>query len=224
MGNIIDLTGKVYGRLTVISFSHTKQPKHRHYWNCICQCGNIHVAQSYLMRAGLTQSCGCLKKEAFKYSITHGESHRTKEYSAWSCMKSRCLNPNCDKYKWYGARGITIHPIWIESFEEFLKHVGRAPTPKHSLDRINNDGNYEPGNVKWSTHKEQCANRRSSKKYKYTVNDVFVVVSYYYLLMTSFIYICMLSIISRSVDSQLESRSQPVASAVPMGAFLNKSL
>lgn len=87
---------------------------------------------------------------------------KSREFRSWSYMKTRCLNPNCDKFYLYGGRGITIHPEWIISFQKFLDHIGPAPSHEHSLDRINTNGNYEPGNVKWSTHVEQCNNRRTS--------------------------------------------------------------
>lgn len=94
----------------------------------------------------------------------------TKEYDAWIEMKRRCLNPNFIGYKYYGKRGISVQENWISSFEDFLSHVGQAPSEKHSLDRINSNGNYEEGNVKWSLREEQNKNQRKlrgTSQFKY---------------------------------------------------------
>jgi len=93
---------------------------------------------------------------------THGMS-RTPEYKIWSVMLQRCHNPNAQGYPYYGARGISVCERWRESFAEFIADVGRRPSAEHSLDRIENDGNYEPGNCRWATPKEQANNRRPIK-------------------------------------------------------------
>jgi hypothetical protein len=90
---------------------------------------------------------------------THGESHKTPEWAAWVGMRMRCCNPKHKDWKNWGGRGITVCERWLK-YENFLADVGRKPTSKHQLDRINNNGNYEPGNVKWSTQKEQMLTRR----------------------------------------------------------------
>jgi hypothetical protein len=92
------------------------------------------------------------------YSFVGGKA--TAEYNAWSSMKKRCLNVRASNFKDYGGRGITIHPAWLASFEAFLADVGKRPSPRHSLDRIDNNGNYEPGNVRWATTQQQQRNRR----------------------------------------------------------------
>lgn len=92
----------------------------------------------------------------------HGDAshkHRASEWLAWYSMKRRCLKPNCTGYARYGARGIKIHEAWVDSYETFLSYVGRKPSADHSLDRINNNGNYEPGNVRWATRSQQAKNR-----------------------------------------------------------------
>jgi hypothetical protein len=89
------------------------------------------------------------------------------EYRAWSGMKDRCLNPNSTKYKWYGARGITVCQEWRDSFDTFFAHVGPRPSKDHSLGRIDNEGNYEPGNVEWQTEHQQQRNKRDTRLYEF---------------------------------------------------------
>ena len=111
------------------------------------------------LRGGVSLSCGCLQREI---ATTHGESRvgaYTPEYNAWSSMRRRCAARSGDKFRRYGARGITVCDRWRESFENFLADMGRKPTPKHSIDRVDNDGNYEPSNCRWATAKEQQRNR-----------------------------------------------------------------
>lgn len=96
------------------------------------------------------------------YTRTHG-MHLSPEYIAWRAMKARCLRPNHPEYRNYGARGIAVCASWVASFEVFLGHVGLRPSSRHSLDRIDNDGNYEPGNVRWATKREQCSNQRTNR-------------------------------------------------------------
>ena len=103
---------------------------------------------------------------------THGESNRgnpTPEYAAWAAMKQRCTNRNAPPFIHYGARGISVCERWMNSFEAFLADVGRRPSPKHSIDRIDNDGDYEPGNVRWATRKEQRANTGHRQRTKIVV-------------------------------------------------------
>jgi hypothetical protein len=97
-------------------------------------------------------------KKGNKLSVTHGESHKTPEYRTWQHMRERCINPNDSKYSYYGGRGITVCEEWRSSYSVFLSDVGRRPSPNHQLDRINNNGNYEPGNVRWTTREEQQRN------------------------------------------------------------------
>jgi hypothetical protein len=102
---------------------------------------------------------------------THGAAgnrdgvERTKEYRAWSAMKNRCFNTQGPGYEDYGGRGISVYPLWVNSFAAFYAHIGPAPSPRHSIDRIDVNGNYEPGNVRWATPKQQAYNRRNNKKY-----------------------------------------------------------
>ena len=155
----MDLTGHNYGRLTVLSYAERKGRSH--HWLCGCQCGNSSVVVGANLRSGHTQSCGCFRIEkAIKDNKTHGMT-RSPEYRAWVKMKGRCYNKSDVSYKNYGARGITVCDRWVNSPEVFLGDMGLKPSPWHSLDRTDNNGNYEPSNCRWATKREQCINQRT---------------------------------------------------------------
>lgn len=166
MPNVIDLVGQRYGRLLVIARA-TNNLKNQSRWLCRCDCGTEKVIPSTYLRTGDVKSCGCYRRETIGMngklsSTTHGQSSNpTLTYNSWNSMKQRCLNPKAPNYHKYGARGITVHPEWIESFEAFLRDNGERP-PGRSLDRIDSTGNYEPGNTRWATPMEQRHNRRAS--------------------------------------------------------------
>ena len=163
-----DLTGLKFGRLTVIKKSDLPREAGKTFqWDCVCKCENkITVPRDYLVQ-GSTKSCGCLKSElSAKRLLTHGNRH-TPEYASWAHMKQRCTNPSCKDYRNYGGRGISICQKWLDSFESFYKDMGKRPTPSHSLERIDVNGNYEPSNCTWATKRQQSLNTRRNTFYTF---------------------------------------------------------
>lgn len=161
--NAKDLTGRRFGRL-VVTFPSNRVPRPRGgdriMWECRCDCGSKIEADGGNLVAGNTKSCGCLRAETTsRRRRTHGAS-RTPEHNAWTHMLARCRNQNVPEYPYYGGRGIEVR---FASFEEFFSDIGARPTSKHSVDRIDVNGHYERGNVRWATHPEQCANKRSNR-------------------------------------------------------------
>jgi len=156
--NFIDLTGRVFGNLTVMRLAGRNQHG-RLLWECRCDCGNTAVYKSYKLTSGIRISCGC----RCAVIRTHGLC-RTPEYKIWKGMIKRCENQRCKEYKDYGGRGIKVHPLWRADFKAFYAYVGPRPSDKHSIDRYpDNNGNYEPGNVRWATKNQQLNNRRVTK-------------------------------------------------------------
>ena len=157
--NFIDRVGQKFNRLTVTSRAENNK-RGLARWKCQCSCGNIVTVISVSLVQGLTQSCGCLHKEnTSKATFIHGMA-KTPEYRAWAHIVERCTVPNTKGFENYGGRGITICDEWRHDFMAFYRHVGKHPSPKHSIDRIDNDGNYEPGNVRWATSQTQRNNNR----------------------------------------------------------------
>jgi len=142
---------------------------------CLCDCGNDKDIRIDSLQSGRTQSCGCLRDEAAKRTglsmIKHGHAKQctgetSAEYTAWLSMKARCNNKKNKNWHRYGGRGVLVYPLWENDFGAFLAHIGCRPSARHSVDRHpNNDGNYEPGNVRWATQKEQKNNRSNNKRY-----------------------------------------------------------
>jgi hypothetical protein len=160
--NFQNLTGKKYSRLTVLGFGGKKLG--RSTWVCRCDCGKQTTVYAQHLKESITTSCGCWMRElCIARSTTHGLA-RTPEHIAWMRMKIRCYNKNTKDYPDYGGRGITVCDRWLNSFEAFLADMGLKPSSKHSLDRYpDNNGNYEPGNCRWATAKEQTRNARSNR-------------------------------------------------------------
>lgn len=158
-----DLTGMKFHRLTVLRRAERSQ-----YWICKCDCGKETETRKDRLVTGWTKSCGCLFTEVkTTHGHTIGRRKKTSEkvsrtYESWGASKERCFNPNHPWFHNYGGRGIGMCEEWKNSFETFLKDMGERP-PETSLDRIDSNGNYEPGNCKWSTRLEQSQNRRPRK-------------------------------------------------------------
>lgn len=166
MSKLKDLTGLRFGKLLVFCRSSNDELG-KATWECICDCGNKKIIRSSNLVRNLSHSCGCNRVESCIQLHTKHSDNRSKEHKTWCAIKSRCREldtPNC---KNYGLRGIKIHPLWDDSYEAFLRDVGRAPSPNHSIERIDVNGNYEPGNVKWATSLEQGANKRNNVVFEY---------------------------------------------------------
>jgi hypothetical protein len=159
--------GEKFERLTIISELPRDASRTRQYL-VRCDCGTEKAVSGIALRPGDTVSCGCYRRAKYSrgMALRHGDSRggkRTSEYRSWDCMKQRCLNPNTAGFEHWGGRGIKVCDRWLDSFENFLADMGRKPSPKHSMDRIDNDGDYEPSNCRWATKLEQRLNQRPQK-------------------------------------------------------------
>ena len=157
---LIDIEGQQIGLWKVLS-RDKENKSNGTCWVCKCFCGNMKSVRYTHLRSGKSLSCGCIRdKQTGDRSRTHGLS-KTRIYRIWRNMINRCHYENYKEFKYYGGRGIVVCDRWRQSFQNFLNDMG-VPDDDLSIDRINNDGNYEPTNCRWATSKEQAQNRRNS--------------------------------------------------------------
>ena len=157
----IDITGQTFSRL--IAIEQVGSRNKRALWRCQCSCGQEVIVIGKLLRSGHTKSCGCWRSDNwFIQKQTHGESH-TRLHRIWSGMKTRCGNPHCAAFLRYGGRGIRVCPEWqnFTPFRDWAMAHGYADDL--AIDRINNDGNYEPNNCRWATYKQQGRNQPQNR-------------------------------------------------------------
>lgn len=171
MAKSIDLIGFTSGYITIIGRAErgdTPRKRREKRWICLCICGKKTTHYGQCIKLGKVISCGCKKKEVLSQLFTkHGcRKNRTSEYNIWASLLQRCENKKNHAYDSYGGRGIKVYKAW-KQFGNFLKDMGVRPSKKHSIERINNDGNYEPSNCKWATKTEQANNRKSNIFYEY---------------------------------------------------------
>ena len=155
-----DLTGLTFGDWLVLAHAGTRSRKQ--YWTCRCKCGHEKDVESYTLTAGRSKSCRPCSAAAVaaETHVTHGQTG-TKLYRTWQAIKTRCYNPKAKScYKYHGALGVRVHDAWLNDFEAFAAYMGEPPTPRHTIDRKDPWGHYEPGNVRWATPAEQMANTR----------------------------------------------------------------
>ncbi len=157
--NFKDLTGRRFGRLSVLQLSDFRKGKHL-YWHCKCSCGNTKDIASTSLLGNFTRSCGCLVFEN-RCNLQHGLTKST-EWRIWQDMKRRCYSPYREDYRLYGGRGIKVCDRWRSSFPAFLEDMGKRPIGL-TLGRIDNDGDYEPNNCRWETALEQANNTRANR-------------------------------------------------------------
>lgn len=152
----VDLSFQRFGLLVV----QKEVENRKRYWLCKCDCGNFKEVMSSNLKSGDIQSCGCLRKKTARERATKHKGCGSLEYEIWCSIKQRCFNPNSKAYPNYGGRGITMWADWIEDFQSFIDYIGEKPYKSASIERKNNNGNYEPGNIIWASRYTQARNTR----------------------------------------------------------------
>lgn len=168
MGSLIDIAGERFGRLTVIEIAHRRGLNSGGtvvYWKCRCDCGEMKIVKSQSLRTGVTKSCGCLARENFpRIPVKHGMS-KSKTYGSWRAMRERCLDPKNKRFANYGGRGISVCERWSQ-FHNFLSDMGERPEG-HTIERIDVNRGYEPGNCMWIPSSKQCENTTRNRVIEY---------------------------------------------------------
>jgi len=168
----INMVGKTYGKLLILEEVKERDSYGYILYKCKCSCGKEKIIRGHNIRSGNSLSCSCSRIQP---NLKHNMSY-TAEHNAWRSMKKRCKNKNDPRYEDYGGRGIKVCDRWINSFENFFEDMGYKPSKSHSIERINNDGDYEPSNCIWADVKTQARNKRTSMKilYENKIIDIFL--------------------------------------------------
>lgn len=168
-----DISGQRFGRLVAVERDYSVESRKAH-WICECDCGNKKTVRGDSL--GKVNSCGCLKEEQDKANLTANHTHKmsgSKLYQAWTGMKQRCYNPNNQKYKNYGERGIRVCAEWKEDSNTFIEWaLNNGFSENLTLDRIDVNGDYEPNNCRWITNQEQCENRTTNVLVSYNGDTI----------------------------------------------------
>jgi len=178
---LVDLSNRVFGRLVVVSRADN-DTQGKSQWLCRCTCGATKIVRSYSLRKGITTSCGCfmLEQNGINRPRRRGLVFKDSNhpcYNSWMAMIRRCTEPKYHAYNRYGGRGISVCDRWLDSFSLFCLDMGDKPSPSHSIDRIDNNGDYTPTNCRWATPSEQRRNQRRSiclvyEGAKYSLEDL----------------------------------------------------
>lgn len=155
--------GQRFGQLIIVGPTGRCDKHGAYYWLCRCDCGNETEVNKFSLFKGKVSGCGCTLADKIAATKIIHNGKGTRLYTCWNNMKARCLNPNNTHFHNYGGRGIKICDRWLNDFEAFRDDMGNAPSPKHSIDRIDVDGDYEPENCRWATQKEQMRNCRTNR-------------------------------------------------------------
>jgi hypothetical protein len=163
--SILPSIGTRFGMLVFMGDGgvHGETTDKKRLWLVKCDCGVSRIMFAANIKSSANPSCGCLRKENIVKACTKHGKRSDPIYAIWCSMIRRCHEPKCKSYAYYGARGISVCPQWRNSFSAFYEYVGDRPSPKHSLDRIDNGKGYEPGNCRWATVYEQAQNTRNNK-------------------------------------------------------------